>query len=236
MTSKMTDREAKQRFSNAQAESKRDQASMPGVLGRYAGQELKAAIQERRPRVALERLSPFTLLTQPPADKPRYFDLIDDSARATICEVTSGNMDWPLVLLGETGSGKTCAGLCLHDIFGGWFADLADLHQSVLDVREGLVSWSGPAGIRINVREFWSLWEKANVTILDEIGIRSPTDAQYETFKRAIDRREGKPLVAISNLSLDGLSRVYDDRIASRLSGGTVLTLTGDRRQSGTGT
>ena len=64
--------------------------------------------------------------------------------------------------------------------------------------------------------------------VIDEIGAREKvSDHQYETLKTAIDRRQGQPLVLISNVSPPELSRVFDDRIASRCGAGTVVEVIG---------
>lgn len=59
-------------------------------------------------------------------------------------------------------------------------------------------------------------------------------DLQYTTLKGAIDYREyhcNRVGIYISNLTPDHLAELYDDRIASRLTSGTVFELNGaDRR------
>ena len=49
------------------------------------------------------------------------------------------------------------------------------------------------------------------------------SDYGYGSVKRLIDQREGKPLLVLSNLGIDAVSRLYDDRISSRLGGGTLV-------------
>jgi hypothetical protein len=120
--------------------------------------------------------------------------------------------------------------MCDH--FGGWYVTLGDLHDVLNRCRSGRICDHGLSGQQVYPHELWHRWGAANLTVLDEIGIRAPTDAQYETLKVAIDRRIGKPSVVISNLALAELAKVYDVRIASRLSKGTIMTLTGDRRRS----
>jgi DNA replication protein DnaC len=87
-------------------------------------------------------------------------------------------------------------------------------------------------GYLISDSELWRDWEKAKLIVLDDLGTREkPTDHQYEVLLRSIDLRENKPTVFISNLSIAGLDECYDDRISSRLRGGTVVTVTGDQRK-----
>ncbi len=167
-----------------------------------------------------------------PPEKLREAALIDEVVDDHVELCIAGSSNWPLVLWGEPGTGKTCVGLCVLDEFGGWYATLEELHQLVLKAGRGELFNS--AGTAIPVEgEFsvWHYWRTANVTILDELGKRgTTTDAQYETLTRAIDLREGRPSIVISNLSISELEGAYDARVASRLSVGTVVQMTGDRR------
>ena len=88
--------------------------------------------------------------------------------------------------------------------------------------------------MKITERQVWEEWSSARLTVLDELGIREAvTSASYEVMAKAIDSRENKPAVYISNLPLDGIKQVYDRRISSRLAAGTVITMSGDRRVTG---
>lgn len=161
----------------------------------------------------------------------RTVERVAGPLRKIINDLASGSADWPLFLCGETGTGKTCAGLCVIDHYGGWYTTLQELNELRLRVDRGEEYWSGPHGDRVTIVELWDMWGLANVTVLDELGIRTPTEPQYETLKRAIDLRENRPAIFISNLSVGDMSNVYDDRIVSRLSAGTVPPpLVGDRR------
>ncbi len=73
---------------------------------------------------------------------------------------------------------------------------------------------------------------KPSLVVLDEIGTRGMvSDAHYEALLTVLDMRENKPFIAISNLDHAALTKVYDARIVSRLSAGTIMEVTGkDRR------
>lgn len=163
---------------------------------------------------------------------PRRIEDIEVNLRAKLFDVVSGPVTgWPLVLIGPAGVGKTCAALVMYDRFGGWFAELPSFHARLNEVRTGSVYWDGPNGCQVSVGDFWSSWERATLCVMDEIGLRSPSDSQYETLKMAMDRREDLPTIYISNLGLPALERVYDDRIVSRLAAGTIYQFNGpDRR------
>jgi DNA replication protein DnaC len=161
--------------------------------------------------------------------KPRDRDRIVPSLRRAIQACAAGEQPWPLVMLGEAGSGKTCAGLCIVDHYGGWYTTLPEMCELVIDAQQKRLWW--PRGYPRTVHEIWGDWMVANVTVLDEIGTRgNVSEHHYDVLKRAIDIREGRPAVAISNLTMSGLEACYDNRIASRLSGGTVYTCSGDQR------
>jgi len=145
--------------------------------------------------------------------------------------VFNGESPWPLLITGGVGAGKTCAALCMLDrvpksrkyIPATDFVDRAmQSAKSELEV----------GGYRVSENQWWSDWGGYNITCMDEIGTRDKvSDWQYDVFKKAIEKRHGKPSIWISNLSLKQLAIVYDDRIASRLCEGTVLNIQGpDRR------
>ena len=84
---------------------------------------------------------------------------------------------------------------------------------------------------KISEDEIYRNIERTNLYVLDEVGMRmNVTDAHYSALKKVMDIRYGKPMVMISNLSLDEIAEVYDQRISSRLMDGTVVELTTDRR------
>jgi hypothetical protein len=167
-------------------------------------------------------------------DVPRFRREIDPDLRATINAVITGQGLWPLTLLGAVGGGKTRAALCLADgvVGTGWRATyhtVGTLCEDRIAAQQGRLVWGDS---EISEWGFWARWRESILTILDELGTQGRvSDFARQTVQQAIDAREGKPCVFISNMGLDQLSRLYDDRIASRLAAGTVYELTGpDRR------
>jgi hypothetical protein len=78
----------------------------------------------------------------------------------------------------------------------------------------------------------WSKFNNANLAIVDEVGTRSnPSDFETDCLRDILEHRIGRPLIVISNLSLDELAKLYDDRIPSRLAGGTIHKLVGSDRR-----
>jgi len=159
-------------------------------------------------------------------------DHIPAVLRKTINGVRLGSLPWPLVILGEAGSGKTCAALLMLDAWRtGFFSTCSDWSWRMAEAKFRRLTSS--LGYLISDAELWRDWERAKLAVLDDLGTREkPTDHQYETLLRSIDLRQNQPTVYISNQSLADLSRCYDDRIASRLKAGTVVTVTGDQRKA----
>ena len=162
----------------------------------------------------------------------REWDQVPQVVVDAVKLLSLGNARWPLVLLGEAGSGKTCAGLCLVDMWGGLYVTAAEWASFVVRCRLGEVETSN--GYRIFENEVWRHFAlDAPLVVLDELGERNPTDTAYQTVKKAIDVRQGAPLVVISNLTIEQLAKLYSDPVASRLRAGTVVRLEGDRRVGG---
>lgn len=174
--------------------------------------------------------------------KRRDRDMIDPRRRAIlnslIREHHRGAARWPLLLHGPAGTGKTCVALCLLDYakehpetFSGWcpaYMVCSDWTAAVTQARLGKYE---PVGCRgpIYEHELWEWYQNKRLVCIDEIGTRQTvSDTAYEVLKLSLDRREGRPLIVVSNLDLEGIARAYDDRIASRLSAGVRLKFTGD--------
>jgi len=144
-----------------------------------------------------------------------------------------GKLPWPLFLHGEAGSGKTCAALCMLDEYGGRFVEYADLCNDVRLAMQGELFTpvcQGTGGRRMYEADIWQPWSLSSLTVLDDFGTRQPSAFQYEVLLKAIKTRYAKPAVFISNLSLEQIDTLYDDRVASRLSEGTIVETKGDRR------
>lgn len=139
------------------------------------------------------------------------------------CAVVTG--EWPITMLGPVGTGKTCAALCLLDMVGTRRYTTVQTMCDELIASQRDDSDHGPTA-------WWNRWARAKCCVLDELGTRDKvSEFQYECVKKAIDLRDGAPLVCISNASLRELASLYDDRIASRLAAGTVIHFTGDDRR-----
>lgn len=166
-------------------------------------------------------------------EKDRTPALINESLRTTIRELCRGLLPWPLFILGSVGTGKTCAALCVSDYAGGFFWQVSEFAQVVNDAMFGRLRY--PNSDRpFNHSDLWKEIATANLVVLDELGGRGVvSDAQYEAVKRLVDARAGRPFIAISNLDLTGIEKLYDDRVASRIGSGTVVKVEGRDRRLG---
>jgi DNA replication protein DnaC len=147
----------------------------------------------------------------------------------------AGEAPWPFFCHGPAGTGKTCAALCLLDHLagGGEYHTAASLAELLAQAQQGRLTWYREGyGGTVWPEKVWEGVRRECLVVLDELGAREKvSDHQYECVKRLLDERQGRPLVALSNLDLQALARVYDDRIASRLAAGTVLRLEGEDRR-----
>lgn len=183
------------------------------------------------PEEGCVRLDGYRPTFSPGTDKQRSRDLVDSRLRDVIRDVVNARRPWPLYLYGEVGSGKTCAALAMVDQFGGWYIKLADMCDLLIAANKGHLAWS--SGHQWTVVDVWEIWGGAHLCVLDEVAARgAPSDFYRDTFQRCLDSRENKPLVVVGNCDLDTLSRVIDDRCASRLAFGTLVGLKGDRRMA----
>lgn len=165
---------------------------------------------------------------------------VDPMLRDTFRRLVAGLADWPILIHGPAGTGKTCAALSLLDGLlprEGQYTTAAELTARMIETygTGERFDWSPYGRFRINEgRDPSHKWYCSGsvLTVLDELGARERVnDTHYEVVQRLIDRRRGLPLILISNLDLNGLAQVYDDRIASRAAEGTVFHLAGDDRR-----
>ncbi|MBL8825374.1 MAG: hypothetical protein JNM18_00215 [Planctomycetaceae bacterium] len=157
----------------------------------------------------------------------RSLRLVNPALLDVLYRLVSGRLDWPLLIHGNVGRGKTAAALALCDIMPTacyWTAETLG----------SFVLGHEPAEVE---NEFRVIGEKS-LGILDELGARANAgDLGRSVVQRFADAREmqaGRVAVYISNLTPAELARVLDDRIVSRIACGTIFRLDGNdrRRQS----
>lgn len=75
--------------------------------------------------------------------------------------------------------------------------------------------------------EYYSLkdlMKKIPLLVMDDIGVRNATESFKSEFYEIIDDRDNEGLATIytSNVTIDGLADILDERIASRIEGATI--------------
>lgn len=163
---------------------------------------------------------------------PRSLEEVEPALLALLKRLARGQEPWPLFLFGDVGTGKTCAALAVADRVAGetWFRTVREHCRELRIAGNGQLL--NAAGYATSEQALWKAVSDAELAVLDELGTRqAASDAERDTVQEVIDCREGKPLIALSNLDPDALAEIYDDRVADRLTAGTVFFLDGPSRR-----
>lgn len=160
----------------------------------------------------------------------RHPALVPEEAGRAIEACCAGLSNWPLVLMGAAGTGKTCACLCLVDhCENAAYLTWPSLIQWLRDAQDGNATWwdEGRGG-DLTPQMIWESLFKRRLVVVDEIGTRSrATDWQLEQCLTLLDGRQGRPLVLAGNFTLKGLEEQFDYRVVSRLLRATNVALAG---------
>lgn len=148
-----------------------------------------------------------------------------------------GELPWPYFLSGTVGIGKSLAALCVCDYSrASIYTTLDELCEDLSLARKGLLHRRNDySGRSASVRDIWLSVSRVELVVVDEIGEEDEVwDSKRKVLRRVLDDRVNLPLILISNLKLAKVAELYDDRIASRMSAGTVRRIEGpDRRLEG---
>jgi len=148
---------------------------------------------------------------------PRVSTKVDPTLWRLLLELANGEQRWPLYMYGATGTGKTCAALCLVD----------RVVDSIYTPADRLAEWT-----LHNDAYAWQHAGAVGLVVIDELGLRSRnSDLEYISVKRMADVREHRAAIWISNHKPDDIRQIYDDRIYSRICSGVWYELTGDDRR-----
>lgn len=150
----------------------------------------------------------------------RSWNKLDIELRKTFLDLCNGMTRWPLYLYGDAGRGKTLAGLCFCD---------AMRDAAFMEV-EGLCE-----AIKYREDYHWTAVRERQFIVLDELaGTDQVTGLEYQAVKRFADLRESwgnRVAVYITNHPPEHIKHLFDRRIHSRITCGTVFLLEGpDRR------
>lgn len=177
-------------------------------------------------------------MTPPPRvlpNRPRVRGQIDRQLAEAIKRCVTGEAPWPLLIVGNVGTGKTCAALYLCDRTMGSdrYVTRMELADEFGRMRRGELRVYGTHSDKlIGYLEWRRVVELLDLLVIDEIDSRDRvSDNDYDAIKIMLDIRWGLPTIYIANLTLPDIARVYDERIASRLAEGTVVMVNGDDRR-----
>lgn len=175
-----------------------------------------------------------------PVASPATFDGCKPTLQKVLQELTT-ETHWPVIFYGNQGRGKSCAAAVMYQAFSGP-AYTRDLPHRLQDNHVPCVWRSASNAIhewlsaRVKDEPFFQWhWKAAPLAVLDDIGTRTLTAAQFDALLELVNAREGKPLIVTSNHGPQQLEKAFEDsRIVSRLFAGHVIELTGEDRRSET--
>jgi DNA replication protein DnaC len=129
-----------------------------------------------------------------------------------------------LFLTGASGCGKTWLSVAIirRLIVGGFAAKFISLPWMFAMLRDSIAKEGGGFALTRYIEKLLSY----DYLLLDDLGANRATDWAVETLYLILDQWEAndKPgLIITSNLALDEVSRLFSDRIASRISRGAQI-------------
>lgn len=148
---------------------------------------------------------------------------------------------FPVYLFGPTGVGKTCASGLVYQAWpleAGWL-ECDETLRAVVGTRtdpETRIPWLRSDGHKGNtdLARFWALIDRCDLICIEDVGVRPATDPQREVMLEILNRRKGKATIITSNIEPNLLHKVYDGRIQSRVTEGTLIRVVGqDQRTDG---
>lgn len=150
-------------------------------------------------------------------NRPRDIRKVEPGLLRVFDQLAFGELPWPLFLCGPTGAGKTSAALCFIDrVASARFTTCDELATTIMLDPEAAE------------REFGRI-EESDMVVVDEIAAKDKVgDLHYGLVKRVLDIRENdchRKGIYISNVMPERISAIYDDRVASRMTCGTIAFL-----------
>lgn len=148
---------------------------------------------------------------------------------------TVGKREFPIILSGPPGSGKTCAMACMFRSWQRgtpkWWNAVEFIRNVQQARRDGSILLPG-SSYEIGPNKFWQTRVvQPEVLFVDDVGLRTPSDSQYEILYELINAREGKPTFYSTNKTLKEIGTMFDERIRSRLAAGAWIEFNANDRR-----
>lgn len=147
--------------------------------------------------------------------------------------------NWPIILAGDVGAGKSCLALLLWSLYRDRCARFVECSTLLGYVMTARTSESRTAtmpllrgGVVDRTETDIMRWvENASLLVLDDVGLRPLSEAQSEALLRIVNLRHGKPLIVTTNCTSQELPKMVGERINSRLRSGAAFRIDSpDRR------
>lgn len=149
---------------------------------------------------------------------------------------------WPILLAGRSGIGKSCLACLVASHVPHWrFTPASELIGWVLqartsDTKSVAMRTMGGQEVERNESEIFRWVERANILVLDDVGVRLLTEAQSDILLRVLDLRFNRPTIVTTNCTAETLPQMVGERCASRMRAGAQFRMQGhDRRISNGG-
>lgn len=169
---------------------------------------------------------------------PDGVDAEVDEIKPALKELLTGsirNGKWPIYLHGEAGRGKTSAMACVYRCWRAGHPVWLRLSEFVAMVQycrcNGQIVLPG-SQLEVGEASLWRVRvDQPGLLCVDDIGLRNPTESQFEIVYDLVNRRGDRPVIYTSNLTPRALQQTYDGRILSRMLQGITIEVTGNDRR-----
>jgi len=134
-----------------------------------------------------------------------------------------------IYITGAVGTGKTHLSVALVMKLRGIQPQKANFQQAtgiLIDLRSGFSKDASE-------KEALGKFQNNEILIIDDLGAEKVSDYVVQAWYSIIDYRYSNmlPTIITTNLSLDELAGRFGDRVASRISSGTVVTIKGEDKR-----
>lgn len=160
-----------------------------------------------------------------------------DRAVWSACVAAIRGDQWPIVIAGPTGTGKSCLAALIATRFPRWrWIETAELLSAFFaartrESRTATMRTMAGQAVERSESEIVSWVDSAGILVLDDLGTRSYTEVQLDVLLTVINKRFRRPLICTTNLRTADFDSRLEARIASRLRAGTVIAYTGEDRR-----